>query len=164
MTIREQLTNQVVAIRDGTTTIRSACNGPRCGTSIWEIMLKYPCPAMSQEQLRWVVETVRKSFDRVNAAEVAGADAGHLLFFGYDSDRDPGYQSRPSGELPIWMRYSDRPWNPPGLTPPPYPEADFDELLTALDTGRVPLNDLRPTVPRRGMTGRGRSNRMSDPD
>jgi hypothetical protein len=139
VTVLEQLARQVAAIRTGTTaTTRMVWNGSQQGNLTilaGEITLTCRC------------DTLRKSvtnniWGRVNAAEAGGAEAGHLLVISSRS----WVETQPDGSLAYWLAirlmYGDRPWNPPSLSPCPYPEVDFDALLAALEPVAMP-----PDVP-----------------
>jgi hypothetical protein len=132
MTVREQLVRQVAAIRAGATpTARMVYAGRRHGHPFLragEVTLECRCDTPRMSVMRGVPRP------RVNAAEICGAEAGHLLVVG--SRTLVEYPNGlPTYRLTVRLQYADRPWNLPGLTPGLYPTADLDALLDALEPG-----------------------------
>jgi hypothetical protein len=123
MTVREQLTKYVAAIRAGTR--------PIDGESLW---LNAVLPALPREAMR-------QALNRVNAAGTCGAPAGHLRVAGFrayplapvlvpDAVLEAGDGT--GGFLVVArLMYKDQPWN--RSADPPFPVGDLDALLDALE-------------------------------
>lgn len=108
------------------------------------IMLGAVLPSISQGLMR-------RLLGRVNAAEVCGIPAGHLLLMGSRSWR----HATGAFEIVVSLLYRDRPWNqfqgpwgewrefavvtgqplypPAGFEEPLYPPGDFEELFAVLE-------------------------------